>query len=399
LQVATEKLQIGPSLIDAVSFAELTARVLGTATRLARSAHADLPLSFGEAWSVLGYWWFAERDVDVAVVEVGAGGRFDATNVVNPVVSVITSVGLDHVVTLGPEIADIAWHKAGIIKPGATAVVGDLPQAALSVIAATANAASVDLIRASSVARSRTHPPPEERRFQERNAEMATAVANVLVQRGFSISDAAIADGIRSARLPGRLERMPGTDDPAIWIDGAHNEDKITAVTQQAVSRFGGSVLPVIVVGMLSSKDSAGVIARLRTAASTIITTEPSVIGKRSRAADALAGAIAASGFAGPVHVHPDPDAAVRLAEVLAKREGAAVLVTGSRYLVGQVRRRWFPDRDVVLQRTPWPSATEESRLGPPRPFGGLVCDKADGERDETTDHQVSARADELVVR
>ncbi len=82
-------------------------------------------------------------------MEVGAGGRFDATNVIDPIVSVITSVGLDHVVTLGPTIADIAWHKAGIIKPGATVVVGELPAEALSVIAEEARLASVDLVRAS----------------------------------------------------------------------------------------------------------------------------------------------------------------------------------------------------------------------------------------------------------
>jgi dihydrofolate synthase / folylpolyglutamate synthase len=399
LQVATEKLQIGPSLIDAGSFAEMTARVLGTAAHLFGSDHAEPPFSYAEAWSVLGFWWFAEREVDVAVVEVGAGGRFDATNVINPVVSVITSVGLDHLVTLGPEIADIAWHKAGIIKPGATAVIGDLPPEALAVIAAEAKVASVDLIRASCPEGAQKHSSLGRPGFQERNAEVATAVARVLAQRGFGISDAAIAHGLRSARLPGRLERMPGTAEPAVWIDGAHNEDKVAALTREAFSRFGEDAPPVIVVGMLSSKDSKGVLAELGAAASSIITTEPSVIGKKSRAADKLAGAITASGFAGAVHIEPDPDAAVKLAEVVAKREGAAVLVTGSMYLAGQVRRRWCSDQDVVLQRTSWPSATEKSRLGPPRPFGGLVGNKADSKRDETADHQVSARADELVVR
>ena len=342
LQVATEKLQIGPSLIDADSFAQMTARVLGAAARLFGLDRAEPPFSYAEAWSVLGYWWFAEREVDVAVVEVGAGGRFDATNVINPVVSVITSVGLDHLVTLGPEIADIAWHKAGIIKPGATAVIGDLPPEALAVIAAEAKAASVDLIRASSPDDSQTHAAPGRRGFQERNAEVATAVARVLAQRGFGISDAAIDDGMRSARLPGRLERMPGTAEPAVWIDGAHNEDKVAALTREAVSRFGEDVPPVIVVGMLSSKDPTGVLVELGAAASSIITTEPSVIGKRSRAADTLAGAVTASGFAGAVHIEPDPDAAVRLAEDVAKQQGAVVLVTGSMYLAGQVRRRWF---------------------------------------------------------
>ena len=99
VQVATEKLHIGPSLIDASSFAEMVTRVLDLATRLFPPGQAEPPLSYGEAWTVLGYWWFAERQVDIGVVEVGAGGRFDSTNVINPIVSVITSVGLDHVIT------------------------------------------------------------------------------------------------------------------------------------------------------------------------------------------------------------------------------------------------------------------------------------------------------------
>jgi dihydrofolate synthase / folylpolyglutamate synthase len=399
LQVATEKLQIGTYLIDAGSFAEMTTRVLATAVRLFQTELVEFPFSYAEAWSVLGYWWFAEREVDIAVVEVGAGGRFDATNVIDPIVSVITSVGLDHLVTLGPGITDIAWHKAGIIKPGATAVVGDLPAEALSVIAEEAKSASVDLIRTPRLGGSAKYAPPTASEFQARNAEVATAVARVLIQRGFGISDTAIAEGIRSTRLPGRLERMPWTTDPAVWIDGAHNEDKVRALAREAASRFGAYALPVIVVGMLRSKDSSGALAKLGTVASSIITTEPSVTGKESVAASTLAGVARASGFAGAVYVEPDPDAAVRVAEVIARQKGAAVLVAGSMYLAGLVRRRWFSDREVVLQRTPWPTVTEESRLGAPRPFSSLVRHKADSERDETTDHQDPAGADELIVR
>jgi dihydrofolate synthase/folylpolyglutamate synthase len=220
---------------------------------------------------------------------------------------------------------------------------------------------------------------------------VATAVATVLGQRGFGISQAAIGAGIESARLPGRLEQMPGTVDPAVWIDGAHNEDKIAALTREAVHSFEGGPLPVVVVGMLSSKDLSALLAMLGSAASSIVLTEPSVVGRESLAADTLAGLVTASGFTGAIHVEPDPDAAVHVAEAVARREGAAVLVTGSMYLAGQVRRRWFRDRDVVLQRTPWPTATAESGLGPLRPFGGLVRDKANGERDEAADHQISA--------
>jgi dihydrofolate synthase/folylpolyglutamate synthase len=366
LQVATEKLQIGPHLIDAGSLAHMAARVLGTAAHLFPLEQAELPFSYAEAWSVLGYWWFADRDVDVAVVEVGAGGRFDPTNVIDPIVSVITSVGFDHRVTLGPGITDIAWHKAGIIKPGATAVVGELPDAALAVVSKEAQSASVDLIQAYHHEGPRLSFSSSAGGFQERNAEVATAVASVLMRLGFKISDAAIAEGRISTRLPGRLERMPGTAKPAIWIDGAHNEDKVAALAAEAVDRIGGGALPVIVVGMLSSKDASGILAKLAPVASSIVTTEPSVSGRDPLAAQELAGAVAASGFAGAVHSEPNPDAAVRFAEVIAKREGAPVLVTGSMYLTGQVRRRWFRDPDIVVQRTPWPASTEESNLRSP---------------------------------
>ena len=355
LQVATEKLQLGPSLIDACSFADLLGRVLDVAARLYPPEKTALPISYAEVWSVLGYVWFSERHADIAVVEVGAGGRFDATNVIDPIVSVVTSVGLDHLVALGPTIADIAWHKAGIIKPGTTAVVGDLPTEAFSVIAAEAKSASVNLVQARDLAPSRPHLSPIARGFGQRNAELAIAAALVLVQKGFAISEAAIRGGVKAARLPGRLERMPGTVDPPVWIDGAHNEDKIAALALELQRLFGGEPLPVIVFGMLRTKDSLPLLAKLEPAASSMVFTEPSVHGRASLAADTLAGAIRASGFAGEVHVERDPDEAVRRAEIIARHEGSAVLVTGSMYLAGQVRRRWFRDQDIILQRTPWP--------------------------------------------
>ncbi len=342
LQVATEKLQLGHSLIDACSFAGLVSGALNTAARLFPPEQTAPPISYAEVWSVLGYCWFAERGVDIAVVEVGAGGRFDATNVIDPIVSVITSVGLDHLVTLGPTIADIAWHKAGIIKPGASVVIGELPTQALAVIAEEAKMASADLIRAGRVDASLPRLTPVPPGFQLHNAKVATTVARVLGQRGFGISEAAISMGIGSARLPGRLERMPETLDPAVWIDGAHNEDKIRAVTREAVRRSGGGALPVVVFGMLRSKDPSSLVAKLGSAASCIVLTEPSVHGREAQAADTLAEELTATGFAGPVQVEPEPDAAVRCAEVIARRDGAWVLVTGSMYLAGQVRRRWF---------------------------------------------------------
>jgi dihydrofolate synthase/folylpolyglutamate synthase len=358
LQVATEKLQLGHSLIDACSFAKMVSRVLDIANRLFPLEQTEPPISYAEVWSVLGYLWFAKRRVDIAVVEVGAGGRFDATNIINPIVSVITSVGLDHLVTLGPTIADIAWHKAGIIKPGASVVTGDLPAPAFAVIAEETHRAPADLVRATDLGANLPILMPGMSGFQQHNASVAATVARVLGQRSFEISEAAIGAGIASARLPGRLERMPGTANPGIWIDGAHNEDKISAVIRGANRLFSRDPLPVIVFGMLSSKDPSSMLKNLASVASSIVLTEPSVRGKESLPVDALARAVHATGFAGAIHVEPEPDAAMHRAEAIAEDDGACVLVTGSMYLAGQVRRRWFGDQDIVRQQTPWPIVT-----------------------------------------
>jgi folylpolyglutamate synthase/dihydropteroate synthase len=120
----------------------------------------------------------------------------------------------------------------------------------------------------------------------------------------------------------------------------------------------------VVVFGMLRGKDPSPILAMLRSTASGIVITEPSVHGRESLAADALAEAVKSPGFAGAIHVEREPDEAVRFAEAIAKRDGAAVVVAGSMYLAGQVRRRWFRDGDIVLQRTPWPTVVRERWLG-----------------------------------
>ena len=366
LQVATEKLQIGSSLIDAASFDEMVGGVLEEAARVYPADRSGSPISYAEAWAVLGYWWFAQRAVDVAVVEVGAGGRFDATNVIEAIVSVITSVGMDHVLTLGPSIEEIAWHKAGVIKPGATVVLGEISDQALPVIANEAQARGARLVRTYAADASKISLPPFEGAFQRQNAAVAAAVAEVLRDDGFDVPDAAIVEGIRSARLPGRLERMPSITDPPVWVDGAHNADKAAALAREAVRISIGGPHPVIVLGMLDAKDPAAIVSALRPVASAMVLTEPAVVGRRSLEADKLAEVARAGGFKGKLYVEPDPDAAGHCAESLARAVGACVLVTGSLYLVGNVRRRWYRDEDIVIQRTPWPRQAREIRLSAP---------------------------------
>lgn len=345
LQVATEKLQISHRLIDGAGFAAAVDDVFAAAGRLGLT-----PLVYTEAWAALSYLWFAQRAVEIAVIEVGAGGRFDATNVITPEVSVITSVGMDHVVSLGPTLTDIAWHKAGIIKRNRPAVIGNLRPEALAVVEHEAQRQDAPLIRA--ISPTVNLETGMHGAFQSANAAVALSVMAALRAQGRIIPPAAERSGLAAARLPGRLERMPG-EGPGVWLDGAHNADKMQALAGSLPLITDRK--PVMVVGALGSKDVTAMAGTIATAASAVVATEPHVLGKRALPADDVAGSLRAAGFTGPMACEPDPLHAVAKAEDMSQVHNEPVVVTGSLYLVGEVRRRWFPDEAIVSQRTPWP--------------------------------------------
>ena len=345
LQVATEKLQISHRLIDGVSFAAAVDEVFGVATRLGLT-----PLVYTEAWAALSYLWFAQRQVDIAVIEVGAGGRFDTTNVITPEVSVITSVGLDHVVSLGPTLADIAWHKAGIIKRHRPVVIGDLRPEALAVVEQEARVLEAPVLHVTASSTALATGMPGD--FQATNAALALGVMDALRSGGSVIPVAAERCGLSTARLPGRLERMPG-DGPGVWLDGAHNADKMQALVSSLDSLLEQK--PVIVVGALGNKDIESMASAIASTASAIVSTEPHVLGKRALPAAEVALALRDAGFTGPIACEAEPHLAVSRAEEIGQAQNEPVVVTGSLYLVGEVRQRWFPAAAIVSQRTPWP--------------------------------------------
>ena len=145
---------------------------------------------------------------------------------------------------------------------------------------------------------------------------------------------------------------MPG-DGPGVWLDGAHNADKMQALVSSLDSLLVQK--PVFVVGAIGSKDiesMAGAIARV---ASVVVSTEPHVLGKRALPAAEVALALRGAGFTGPIECEPEPLLAVSRAEEIAQVQDEPVVVTGSLYLVGEVRQRWYPAAAIVSQRTPWP--------------------------------------------
>lgn len=374
LQVATEKLQLDGRLIAPAAFADLVEIVMD-AHRTWQSKGGE-QLTYGEIWIALLALYFTREQVDAAVIEVGAGGRFDLTNVVQPVVSVITSVGLDHTVTLGETIPEIAWHKAGIIKPGAPAVTAVTHHAALPIIEAEARSAGVKLGRVIAGQTFETLPTASGRTrwreiamgtglgrewsappggYQAVNAATAVAAIRALPQGELPVSEEAIERGLAASHIPGRFETVQAA--PRVILDGAHNGDKIAALMHDIATRLdiAGHKL-IVVMGIIDAKHHAAMVDLLVPHADALVVTMPKVLAKHGTDANLLAQEARDAGFSGPLAIEFDAHVALDTALGWASGDAdATILVTGSLYLVGNLRGRWYPDDDIVLQRTPWP--------------------------------------------
>lgn len=280
---------------------EMLAKVL-TAVEAAISPDAETPTQF-EVITAAAWLFFAQQQVDVAVIEVGLGGRLDATNVVDtPLVSVITSLSREHWQRLGPTLANIAGEKAGVLKADCPCVVGPLPDAAEAVVLARAQAVGAPLIRPAiaelDAAGWASYPAygtgPAPLRYllpflgahQQINASIAIATLYALRDQDWQITDAAIQTGMAQAQWPGRLQWLTWqapNGQPYPWlIDGAHNPAAATALRQyrddlqrptladDAAARLQhvGLSLPLPakttwLMGMLSTKDHADVFKAL----------------------------------------------------------------------------------------------------------------------------------------
>lgn len=372
LQTPTEKLQCNGALIAAETYVALCDRLLGAHDAWIDSGEA--PITYGEAWFALTSLYFREMAVDIAVLEVGAGGRFDLTNVVDPAVSVITSVGIDHTSTLGSSRVDIAWHKAGIIKPGIPAVTAVTHPEALEIIVAEADARNATLtiidpdIMVTAVSTdfqgtswidgrsgSRYHSALRGR-FQASNGATAIATIEALRGLGFFISDEAVERGLQTVRIPGRVEMIQDTC--MVMLDGAHNAEKVAALAADVPH-----LLPVhldgqriMVLGVLEAKQALDMVRSLVPVIDILVATSPQVTAKEVKDAAEMAEIARLAGFYGPVWLEPEPRLAIDRALSLAGNDDRnAVLVTGSLYLVGNIRDRWFREDEIVLAQSSWP--------------------------------------------
>ncbi len=368
-----ERVQVNGEMIAREDFARLVTQIAPHAEALAQT---DLGSTTEfELKTLIGFLYFAQRQVDFACIEVGIGGRLDATNVVHPAVTVITNIGLDHTNILGDTHALIAAEKAGILKPGIPCFTATDHPDALEVITRIAAERSVPLARVQRgdvsaptgeasavrwnvagtergeseqtapvtiVTPTRLYPGMEMRMgglYQRENAACAVAAAErALAVQGLELPEAAVRAALATTTLPGRLTVLRISGGPLVVLDGAHNALAAEALagpvavlrTQQRIRRT------LLVVGMVGGHAPEGVLAALAPDAACVYVCQPN--WKRAVPAETIAEA--ARQFVPCVEVIPSVPQAARAALAEAGPEDM-VLITGSFYTVGEVP----PDR------------------------------------------------------
>lgn len=356
LERVEERLRIGGRTIESGQFAELLADLIALAERETGS-----PPTYFEAVTLAAFRWFAEEAVDLAVVEVGLGGRLDATNLCDPVLSLITPIGFDHREFLGDTLAAIAREKAGILRSDRPALVwieDAEPAESVTTVAAEVGADlhfASDEVRIEEIAFAgwdgqRVRIATPLRRYdlrlallgahQAKNLGLAVRAAEILTDVGFSkLSPEAIAQGAAACRWPGRLEPIEIPGGRRALLDAAHNTSG-AAVLAQFLDRLSQPV--DLLFGVLADKDYTDMLALLAPRGRHIVLTTPA----SPRAKDPAELALLLGDREG-VLVEPDPTRALERALALG---GEVLVVCGSIYLVGEIRKRLCSPYDGLIQ-------------------------------------------------
>jgi dihydrofolate synthase/folylpolyglutamate synthase len=345
-----ERFVIGSSPVPDDDLEAAATHVLDTADRLIASGGLAAPPTFFEATTALAFELFARERVEMAVFEVGLGGRFDATNVIDPVAGAITTIGFDHQAQLGNTLRSIAFEKAGIIKPGMTVVLGDLPAEALDIARQVGAERGATLITARDAVgvSTRMHEGRVTVEFatpahaygpltlalrgehQVENALVAVRLLEALRERGVDIPFDAIAHGLTHAEWPARLERVHLDDGRSVLIDAAHNPQGAAALARY-LNRWHPDRPPLVFAAM-RDKDLDGMLRALLPVTRTVIVTAPDT--DRAESPETLARVVHTIDPGREVIVEHSPS------EALARALTGAPLacVAGSIFLAGAVR-------------------------------------------------------------
>lgn len=335
----TERIRINGEPVSPEQFAAVFERVHQTAERMQAEGALDAHPSYFETVTAMAFLTFADQDVDIAVIEVGLGGRLDATNVITPELTVITPVDFDHQEFLGDTLEEIAGEKAGILKPGVPAVFAPQRPEAAGVLMSRASELGVPVTDVSRIGAEFPHVTargcslgvrgvridcPLAGMHQMRNARTA-----VVALQELGVPAEAIQKGIAGTVWPGRLEMV--SEQPAILLDGAHNPAGVEALCAH-LRVFYNMQRIWLVFGMMGDKPADQMLGPLAKLAHEVILTRPN--SPRSREPEDLHKVVRRHARA---ELIPDVAAALTYAQHRASPEDL-ILITGSLYLVGEAR-------------------------------------------------------------
>lgn len=337
-----ERIVIGGKKIPLKEFSSILARIRD---------EAPLPVTYFEVLTAAALIYFQSRRVDIAVMEVGLGGRLDATNVCRPEVSIITNIGLEHTNYLGKTIASIAAEKAGIIRPGGVCITGASQNKALEVISSVCRRNRAKLYRLGHdfkiVRRGEREAdyPGIKRRIkalrlslrgfhQWSNAALALATLEILHEKGFAVTDRAVGRGLEKTRWEARLEIL--NRHPLFILDGAHNPPGVAALLRALEHDYPGR-RPILIFAALTDKDYRRMLQKIVPRAAAVIL--PPLKSERAVSTGELAGIVKSLG--GKALVVPGVRQAVAAAFSQAG-EDDMILAAGSLYLAGEIKQS-FP--------------------------------------------------------
>ncbi|MFI5097046.1 MAG: bifunctional folylpolyglutamate synthase/dihydrofolate synthase [Candidatus Acidiferrales bacterium] len=362
LERINERIRVGGEEVSDEMFAETFTRIQAVIEELLAEGKLRAHPTYFESVTALAFEIFARERVDFGVIEVGLGGRLDATNIVTPVVCIITRIDFDHENFLGHSLQEIAAEKAGILKAAVAAVIAAQQPEVREVVLTRAQelrCAVVEtdqafcvkderveegcmraMVEELSTGRTYNLAPRLPGRFQLQNALNAVAAARLLQERGYRISDENIMKGIGATEWPGRIERL-GTR-PDVYFDGAHNPGAAKELAAFLEENFRGRKV-YMVFGAMRDKAVDEVTGALFPHAYEVLFTE----ARTPRAISAAQLARMAGHYAERHSVYPEAEQALAAALEKASPEDA-VFVTGSLYLVGQLRQVWRARRKVA---------------------------------------------------
>ena len=323
------------------------------ASELMEAINPKQPPTFFEVTTAMALLYFAWEKTDISIMEVGMGGRLDATNVIRPMVSVITNISIEHQFFLGSRLLDIAGEKAGIIKRGVDLVTGVTQPSIIRLLEKITKEKKASIWRVGKQVNFRSDGLKFnyyglKRRFnrlelglkgrvQNRNAALALALIEILEKKGFKISADNMIDGVKDTRWPGRMHII--SQEPLIILDGAHNPAAIRELAHSVEGDFTYRRL-ILVIGVMDDKDIGRMIKGIVPRADYVIYTRPDYY--RSARPEKLMREALSSGK--PCKIEPVISRALEWARKIAE-PADMILVCGSLFTVGEAMSHFDPEK------------------------------------------------------